>query len=263
MDVTEQKRMQKELLHAERFAAIGQAVAGIQHALKNMLNALKGGAYMVKLGLKKEDLALLREGWEMVEGGIENLTSMSGSMLSYLRDYKPEFGAVDVPAMVREIEGMFRETAEKKGAKLTVDVAEAPPPVHADARLVHSAVMDILSNALDACMEREYEDGEEPTIGIFAHPTPEGDEFVLSVSDNGCGMSPQVRANVFAPFFSTKKSWGTGLGLALTARTIRLHGGEIEVESEENRGSEFRIILPTRGPERDKEKPDGQEGAGR
>ena len=64
-------------------------------------------------------------------------------------------------------------------------------------------------------------------------------------------MTPEVQASVFAPFFSTKKSMGTGLGLALTARTMRLHGGEIEVESKPDVGSEFRIMVPTAGPNRE------------
>ncbi len=87
--------------------------------------------------------------------------------------------------------------------------------------------------------------------------------MTVAVADNGCGMTPGVLANVFAPFFSTKSRRGTGLGLALTSRTIRLHGGEIEVESELNVGSEFRIIVPAGGPEASKEMPDGQKSTGR
>ncbi len=228
-----------------------------------MLNALKGGAYMVKIGLSKGDMKLLEEGWGMVQEGINNLVSMSSHMLSYVREWKPEFEQVDVGGMVREIESFFRPTVEEKGAVLVVEVSEDPPPVLCDSRLVHSAVMDILSNALDACMEKPYAEDEKPEIAIRAHPSETGASFVLSVQDNGCGMTPEVRKNVFTPFFSTKSRIGTGLGLALTARTIRLHGGEIEVESEANVGTEFRIIVPTGGPSEDKEEPDGQEGAGR
>jgi len=252
-DVTEAYRMRKRLLHAERFAAIGQALAGVQHSMKNMLNALKGGAYMVKLGVKKEDWKLLAEGWGMVEEGIENLAGMSAHMLAYVRVWKPEFEQVDVVRMVQKIEGMFRPTAEDQGVSLTVDAPEGAPRVHCDARLMHSALMDILSNALDACLEKDYEDGETPEIAIRALRFESDSNFLVAIRDNGCGMSPEVKANVFTPFFSTKRKSGTGLGLALTARTIRLHGGEIELDSRPNEGSEFRILIPLTGPDGVKE----------
>ncbi len=251
-DVTEAKSMQKRLLHAERFAAIGQAMAGVQHSLKNMLNALKGGAYMVKLGVKKEDWSLLGEGWGMVEEGIENVAGMSANMLSYVREWKPEFEEVDVVRMLREIEAMFRKGAEDKEVRFTVDAVDGAPRVICDKRLFHSAVMDILSNALDACLEKPYEDDETPEIAVRAARSDSESTFLVAIRDNGCGMTPEVKANVFAPFFSTKRKTGTGLGLALTARTIRLHGGEIELDSRPDEGSEFRILVPLSGPDGDR-----------
>ncbi len=262
-DLTEENRLQEQLVHAERFAAIGQAVAGIQHALKNMLNALKGGAYMVGIGLSKDDRELLQEGWTMVQEGINNLTSMSTHMLSYVRAWQPKFDSVALDGLVGELEKIFRPVAQERGVGFRAEVADDPPPVLCDASLVHAALMDLLSNALDACVEKAYPEDETPEIVIRAHPSSSGSAFVLAVRDNGCGMPPEIRANVFTPFFSTKRSLGTGLGLALTARTIRLHGGEIDVESTPHEGSEFRITLPTDGPRKGMEEPDGQEGAGR
>jgi PAS domain S-box-containing protein len=252
-DVTELNRMQKELLHAERFAAIGQALTGIQHAMKNMLNAMKGGAYMVTLGLTKDKRPLIEEGWKMVQEGMNSITNMSLSMLKYVREWKLELEQVDVSGMLKEMEAMFRPTAKDKGVHVRAELPDEPLSVTCDAKLVHSAVMDILSNALDACSEKPYEEAEVPEISLRAGIGPGGDEFVLSIRDNGCGMTEKTRANVFTPFFSTKKSWGTGLGLALTSRTIRLHGGDIKVESEVNVGTEFCIVLPIRGPEPSKE----------
>jgi PAS domain S-box-containing protein len=262
-DLTEVNRMHRRLLESERFAAIGQALAGIQHALKNILNAMTGGAYMVKLGLSKDDRSLLEEGWGMVREGIENATSMSTHMLRYLKEWKPEFTRVDLAKMVREMGVAFLATARDRKVRLSVEAPEDPLPVLCDARLIHSALMDILSNALDACTEKRYEGSEEPEVRIRAARSDSGSEVVLGVKDNGCGMTEEVRRNVFAPFFSTKKSKGTGLGLALTARTIRLHGGEIEVESRPDEGTEFRIVVPADGPAGAKEKPDEQEGADR
>jgi two-component system NtrC family sensor kinase len=78
--------------------------------------------------------------------------------------------------------------------------------------------------------------------------TDGGDSFLLVVSDNGCGMSEDIKRNIFTPFFSTKKTLGTGLGLAVTARIVGAHEGKISVESEPDRGTTFQIRLPKDGP---------------
>jgi signal transduction histidine kinase len=247
-DVTEERRLQAELLKAERFAAIGQALAGIQHTMKNMLNALKGGSYMVRVGLGKDDRKLLEEGWEMVDEGISSLTGMTTHMLTYVRDWTPDVELVDTGSLLAEIGRVFRGRTEELGVRFDVDLPAAAPRIRCDAKLVHSAILDLLSNALDAVLEKDYDEGEEPAIALRIR---EDDRHaVVEVEDNGCGMTADVRRSVFVPFFSTKRKSGTGLGLALTARVIEVHGGEIEVETEPDVGSVFRLVLPHAGPKR-------------
>jgi signal transduction histidine kinase len=106
--------------------------------------------------------------------------------------------------------------------------------------------MDLLSNSLDACEDMDYPENVRPEVAVRIEPADCC--FVVSVRDNGCGMPADVKRDIFTPLFTTKEKRGTGLGLALTARTIRQHEGEIEVESEVNAGSEFRIRLPVAGP---------------
>jgi signal transduction histidine kinase len=83
---------------------------------------------------------------------------------------------------------------------------------------------------------------------------------VIEIRDNGCGMNEDIKKHIFTPFFSTKKARGTGLGLAMTARIINVHGGEVSVESEPDRGTTFRIHLPIDGPGERRETSDAQEG---
>ncbi|KKK82646.1 hypothetical protein LCGC14_2801320, partial [marine sediment metagenome] len=232
-----EKRLQKQLIVSERFAAIGQAFTGIQHGMKNMLNALKGGAYMVKIGLAKNDLEMLRDGWAIVQEGIGSLTEMSSHLLNYVKDWRPEFKQVDVSNLVGGATKIFKQTAIDKGVDLQTRISDGVKPVLCDDKLITSAVVDLLSNALDACLEKEYDKGETPVIEVRVDTSTRGEFLLIEVQDNGCGMSEAVKANIFAPFFSTKNKRGTGLGLALTSRVISVHGGAIRVESASNQGS--------------------------
>ncbi len=141
------------------------------------------------------------------------------------------------------------------------DIVELPE-VYCDAGLIHSAIMDIVSNALEACLSKEYEDGESPQVDLATTHFEASGRFVIEISDNGPGMTEGVKANIFTPFFSTKRDKGTGLGLALTSRFVNLHGGAIEVVSEPGAGATFRILLPVAGPDKNKENRDGKESAG-
>ncbi len=261
-DITEEKRLHNELIQSQRYAAIGQVFTGIQHSMKNMLNACKGGAYMVKVGLAKDKRKMLEEGWEIVQEGINSLTDMSTDMLKYVKEYKPKLNQVDLTDALSEIYRIVTKTAENKGITLELNISPDLPKVMCDARMIHSVVMDIVSNALDACVWKNYDESEKPLVSMGAYPTEENEKFVIEIKDNGCGMTEEVKSNIFTPFFSTKSRAGTGLGLSISSRMIGVHGGRIEVESEPDRGSLFKIVLPLSGPGKNKENSDGKKGFG-
>lgn len=245
-DVTREKRMQNQLIQSQRLAAIGQVFTSIQHSMKNMLNACKGGSYMVKIGLKKDDRAMLEEGWGMVEEGISRMTDMSANMLKYVKEWKPHYQAVDLKKVLSDIGGVITQTARDKGITFKLSVTPELPSLSCDSGMIHSAVMDIVSNALDACTWKEYKKGEIPEVKLSAYTSGDGSEMCIEIKDNGCGMTEEVRRSIFIPFFSTKSKAGTGLGLSITSRIIEVHGGAIYVDSEPNAGTIFRIVLPAR-----------------
>jgi len=269
-DITHEKQLQQELVQAHRFAAIGQAVTGIQHAIKNMLNALKGGTYVVRTGMAKDDQPLIKEGWNMIEEGIELISSLSINMLNYAKEWKPELQRVYLNDLMTRIYALNRQAAADQGVALRHEVSEALTAVLCDPKLIHMATADILINAVEACTWKEYGSDESPQVvlkSFLREDSPQSSvlsaqHFVIEISDNGCGMTEEIRQNIFTPFFSTKKTLGTGLGLALSARIINVHGGEISVESEPDRGSVFRIYLPIDGPKGREEASDGQAGPG-
>jgi len=261
-DVTNERALQRQLIHSERYIAIGQSFAALQHSMKNMLNALPGGSYMVKKGIEKGDWDIVNEGWEIVAKGISSIRDLSKNLLRYVKDWQPELASVGADDIIARIADVFTQTASDNDIAFSTQVEPALPLVQCDADLIHSAIMDILSNALEACLSKEYEEGESPRIDLTATRVQDSQTVTIEIRDNGPGMTKKVKAQIFTPFFSTKKQKGTGLGLALTSRIVSLHGATIEVGSEPGQGAAFRILLPGAAPDKTKEVGDGEASAG-
>jgi signal transduction histidine kinase len=183
-------------------------------------------------------------------------------MLKYVKEWKPKFNRVDLAQLLSEILHVIKQTAKDKGVKFQLNISPELPSVLCDAGMIYSAVMDIVSNALDACLWKDYDDGEVSEVVVSAYLAHDGQEFVIEVKDNGCGMTEEVKMNIFTPFFSTKSKAGTGLGLSITSRMINVHGGKIDVESEPNKGTVFRIVLPMDRTSKSKENNNGKKGSG-
>jgi len=251
-DVTNEKNLQKQLIQSEKYVAIGQSFTAIQHTMKNMLNALPGGSYMVRKGIEKQDWDIVVDGWDIVADGISSIREFSKNLLMYVKDWEPELKPVSLGDIVSRVENVFTQTASDNGVVFKTQVPGDLPEIHCDSSLIQSAIMDIVSNALEACLSKEYEDGETPQIDLVVAHHRESDELAVEIRDNGPGMTEKIKAHIFTPFFSTKKKKGTGLGLALTLRIVNLHGATIDVDSEPGSWTEFRILLPIAGPRQNK-----------
>ncbi len=260
-DITQEKRLAQELVQSQKFAAIGQAVTGIQHAIKNLLNALRGGAYLIRNGMVRGNRQRIEEGLTMVEEGIEQISGLSEHMLNYAKEWKLDLHRVDLKELVVNVCDLNRRAAAERGVALCCEVAEGLPAVLCDPKLIHMAATDIVVNAIDACTWKEYGPGEHPQVTLKNSVDQDGDFVMVEIQDNGCGMDEEIRQNIFTPFFSTKKTRGTGVGLAMTARIVKLHHGVVSVESEVDQGTIFRIRLPVDGPQSTKEAVGGQTGS--
>jgi two-component system sensor histidine kinase AtoS len=247
-DITKELELQRRLYRSQRMAALGQAITGIQHSIKNMLNVMKGGSYMVKLALQNDDRDMLLEGWEMVQQGIEDMTEMSKSMLDFARTKKLKIRPTDLGELATSIHSLNQAKYRDEGVALDLEVSPDLQPVECDAEMIRSVIMDLMGNALDACSWRDYEEGESGRVVLGVHPGSQNGSVEIVVSDNGGGMTEEVRERIFTPFFSTKEKKGTGMGLAVVARIVSTHEGKTEVESEPGKGATFRVTLPTRGP---------------
>jgi PAS domain S-box-containing protein len=247
-DVTRELELQREVLRSQRMAALGQAITGIQHTIKNILNVMKGGAYMVRLGFQKDSWEVLTEGWVMVQQGINDMTDMSKSMMDFARTRKLNIKDVDLAELTETIRRLSEVKVKNSGVALEVDVAQDLPQVQCDGEMIRSVVMDLLGNALDACSWKEYEDGDAPRVTIRVQRATEDGHVQIEVSDNGEGMTEEVKKRVFTPFFSTKKKKGTGMGLAVVTRIVNSHEGLTSLDSEPGEGATFKVLLPIQGP---------------
>jgi PAS domain S-box-containing protein len=252
-DVTEEKQLLRQLIQSKKLAAIGQVVTGILHATKNMLSALQGGAYLVRTGMRDGNQERLNDGWEMVEDGIQRISGLSRSMLNYVREWRPDLEDSDLNDVVLGVMDAMNQSASDRGVTLRSVRVDGLSTVRCDPKLIRTAIMDIASNAIDACELKEYGEEETPEVLLKVYPQDDSKCVVIEISDNGCGMDKDTTRRVFEPFFSTKEQWGTGIGLAMTSRVIEVHGGRCEVDSEIGKGSTFQVVLPVGGPKHGKE----------
>jgi signal transduction histidine kinase len=243
-DLREIKRLQRELVHSERLAAVGQTVAGLAHGIKNILHGLKGGSYLVDVGIGKKDDQKLRKGWEMIKRAIARTSNLVMDLLSYSKEREPQFERCSPNAIATEVCELVRERAEQERTELVCDFDPAIGPVFMDPHTLHTVLLNLVSNAMDACL---FDENTSKKWRVEVRTAAEARQLIrFEVSDNGMGMNDEVREKMFTSFYSTKGHRGTGLGLLVTHKLVEEHGGRIEVETQLGRGTTVRVWLPFR-----------------
>jgi signal transduction histidine kinase/pSer/pThr/pTyr-binding forkhead associated (FHA) protein len=239
----EETRYYQAMVHAERLAAIGHTVAALSHHIKNILQGLFSGGEILKMGLKDMDPALLQQGWKMMEKNQGKIYDLVMDMLSYSKEREPTIEPTDLNQVVRDVVELMQHRAAERGVQLDTRLDEGLPPVPADREGIHRALLNVVSNALDA-----VEESEHPRVRVGTLREADGAWVRAIVRDNGLGIPADKMGEIFRPFVSTKGSRGTGLGLAVSRKILREHGGDILVQSEIGRGSAFVLRLPLRSP---------------
>jgi PAS domain S-box-containing protein len=243
-DLREILKLQREKAQAERMAAIGQAVAGLAHYIKNILNGLKGGAYVINSAMKKKNLELVADGWRMVEKNINQITNIVMDMLVYSKERKPVYEAVDPNELVMDVLVLMKERARLANVSLEHDLSPELKSVSMDRTAIHRSLLNLVSNAIDACT-LEGIMGDRGLVKVKTD-RPEGWAVRFQVIDNGTGMTEETQEKLFTGFFSTKGYKGTGLGLPVTQKMVKEHNGELSYETQPGKGSTFTLMLPER-----------------
>src|SRR5262249_38497310 len=161
----EETRYYQAMVNAERLAAVGQTVTALSHDLKNILQGLKTGGELLEMGLKEHDEGLLKQGWQNIrknQGRIHNLVL---NMLSYSKEREPAVEPTDLNALVRDVVELMQPRARELGVSLDARLTPSLPPVPADPEGIHRALLNVVTNAIDA-----VEEAEEPKVIVGTAP---------------------------------------------------------------------------------------------
>jgi signal transduction histidine kinase len=230
-------KLYRQGLQAERMAAIGETTAALSHSIKNILQALRGGADVVEMGLKNNNLAQSAKGWGVVNRNLDKIFNLTMNLLAYSRPREPRLQLVHPRKLIEDCLELIATTANEKGVMAVADVDRDQPAVPMDPDGMHQVIMNLLSNALDAA----------PSPGGLIQVTCRYDAqekaTILEVIDNGPGIPPNMMDHMFELFHSTKGNRGTGLGLAVSKKIVEEHEGTITANSSKE-GTTFTIRLP-------------------
>ena len=231
-------RLYQESVRQERLAATGQTVASLSHSIKNILQGMRGAADVVELGLKKQDMDHIRTGWAILHRNLDKVQALTMNMLAYSKPRTPNYELTNLPYVLHECLDLMAAQAEDRKITLLTEINKDQPPVPADADGLHQAVLNLITNAMDAV------EPERGVVTITSDFDALNQQAVIEVQDNGTGIAPDALERIFQPFYSTKGQKGTGLGLAVTKKIIDEHRGTIQATSTLGGGTTFRITLP-------------------
>jgi signal transduction histidine kinase len=223
---------------------MGQTIATLSHHIKNILQGIRGGSFLIEEGLNHADNDVVRRGWRIVEKNQERISNLVMDMLTFSKEREPDMVPGDLNDCCSDVNELMQVRAQEAGVELTWTPVSGLPKVLFDADLMHRAVLNVVTNAIDAC---EKNDGGR--VELTVENQPESRHVAVVVRDNGEGIPPDDIKRIFSVFESRKGARGTGLGLPVSQKIMREHGGDIRIESAPGQGSRFYLELPVSSSE--------------
>ncbi len=250
IDITDLRKAEESLRQAQKMETVGLLAGGLAHDFNNLLTAMLGYTDLARVSLPPDSPAL--EYLDNLERAAEQAAGLTGSLLTFTHRAPTEKRWVSIADICAESKRLLLRLMP---ANIRQDWEQPAKDlyVYADPVQLQQVLMNLVINARDAMPDggtvRVQAHKLEPGVAAPPGGARGGDLLRLEVSDTGTGMTEEVRAHVFEPFYTTKpRERGTGLGLAIAQAIVTDHGGRIEVESEPGAGSTFSIILPLEKP---------------
>lgn len=225
----------------ERLVAVGQTITMLGHDIKNILQGIKGGSHLIEMGLSGGAEEQVRRGWNIVNKNQNKIYNLVMDMLTFSKEREPAFETCDLNQVVSEVVELMDPRAVEIAVKLEFIADESLPKIAIDPEGIHRAVLNIVSNALDATEQKEG-----GRVQVRTKFDPAQAVARVHVLDNGIGIPPEELSQMFTLFRSTKGARGTGIGLPVCDKIVGEHGGRIRVQSQPGEGTEFVIELPAR-----------------
>jgi len=231
----------RKINESETLTTIGQTIAGMSHAIKNIAGGLKGSSFVLEQGIEHENRQYLKQGWEMMKGNIDKITKLSLDLLNYAKTTRLNFRLENPNTPARDIMRLMRHTADGKNISFKLSACKEKKLTLMDSDAIHNCILNLVTNAFDAFDETIPKDRAR-TVHLIVKT--QGNSLSYHVQDNGCGMNDMIQTSIFNDFITTKGMNGTGFGLMTTKKIIEEHKGEIQFKTEKGKGSEFIITLP-------------------
>jgi signal transduction histidine kinase len=235
----------EELLHEktvlkDNLSSLGVMIGSISHGVKGLLTKLDAGLYLIESGLKKDEGDRLTEGVDILKLTTTRIKKMILDILYYSKERKMKIENIDLTKFVNDVV----DIAEQRSLPYKIDILRkfsgAPSLFKADSEKIRSALINVLDNAVDACIE----DKTKEIHSIVFTVREDKKNIIFEIHDNGTGMDKKTRDRIFDLFFSSKQSQGTGFGLFISKNIIHEHGGFINVKSARGKGTCINIKIP-------------------
>ena len=238
----EDTRYYKAMVQSEKLAAVGQTIAHLSHHIKNILQGIRGGSYLIDIGLKEHDELKMRQGWNTVEKNQDKIYDMVMDMLSFSTERQPALAPSQLNTIIQDVIELTQPRAEKCNTAITFSPDNALPEGLFDPDGMHRAILNLITNAIDA-VESKDSGQIDITTKYLSIKTP---LMEVIISDDGIGIPESRLETIFTPFASDKGARGTGLGLPVSKKIVEEHGGSISVTSTDKEGATFILQIPVK-----------------
>ena len=233
----ENAKLVRSRMQNERLAATGETVAFLSHHIKNVLQGLRSGGDVLELGLKNKSFKTIEQGWQILDRSLEKVFNLTTNMLTFSKDRTPCIQRVQLNQIITDIVAATQPQADQKSVMIFTELEESPE-IQVGLHGVQQVVLNLLLNAVDAVPE------QTGRINLRTEYDAKSRSATFIISDNGPGIPPELMTRIFEPFFSTKGHAGTGLGLAAANKVVQELHGRIDVQSNPDQGTTFRVVFP-------------------